>query len=323
MRDIRARIAKQSGIDLGDHQIQELAARRLESILDIRSLNPALMEQLRRSAGGRSAAVPTRPVEVPPELEEARLFEGGLRGIFKGLLKLFFLNPRPLVDALNAQARANAEIARREAEREQQQLEWNALHFELLKRLVTEVSRASLEAQGLGLRVESLSAKVDFNDRRVRGLEGTVHDSTVKVPSAMPPARSVDDVPSTPSGGGDGASTAEGQRRKRRRRRGRRSSLPGEFATSTVPAAGVSETTAPQDDEEGGFEDEGTEEIGTVTTEGEAVIASPPAEPAPGASAEPVIMSAPAEPPAVQPEASSEASTAPMPESRPDDQTEG
>lgn len=322
MRDIRARIAKQSGIDLSDHQIQELAARRLESVLDVRSLNPALMEQLRRSVGARQATVPSRRVDTPPELQEASLFEGGLRGIFKGLLKLFLLNPRPLIEALNAQARANADIARREAEREQQQLEWNALHFELLKRMVTEVSRVSLEAQGLGLRVESLSAKVDFNDRRVRGLEGSVHESTVKATGTAPAPRSADDLPSAPAGGGDSAGTAEGQRRKRRRRRGRRS-LPGELAPSPVPATGGPEGPAPQEDDEGGFENESAEDMSAVTTKGEAVIASPPAETAVGASAEPAVVSAPAEPLPVQPHASSEPPAATVPDSRPDDQTEG
>ena len=40
---------------------------------------------------------------------------------------------------------------------------------------MTEVSRATLELQALSLRVESLDAKVEFNERRVRGIEGSVH----------------------------------------------------------------------------------------------------------------------------------------------------
>src|SRR6185436_8780627 len=103
--------------------------------------------------------------------DEGAVFDSGLRRLLRPILKMFF-NPKQLVDALNAQAKASAEVARRDAERDQQQAEWNALHYELLKRLVTEVSRVSLEAQGLGLRVESLAAKVDFNELRVRGLEG-------------------------------------------------------------------------------------------------------------------------------------------------------
>ena len=58
MREIRARISQRHGIDLSTQQIQELAARRLEAILDPRTVKPSLLEQLRRSAG---APVDTRP----------------------------------------------------------------------------------------------------------------------------------------------------------------------------------------------------------------------------------------------------------------------
>ena len=63
------------------------------------------------------------------------------------------------------------------AERDQRQAEWNALHYELLQRVVSETAKVSLEVQSLALRIESLSAKVDFNERRVRGIEGTVHQA--------------------------------------------------------------------------------------------------------------------------------------------------
>src|SRR6185503_14334354 len=91
-----------------------------------------------------------------------------VRRLLNPILKLFF-NPNPLIRALNLQTRWNADAARREAERVRRQTEWNALHFDLLHRMVTEVSRVSLELHSLSTHVESLSAKVDFNDRRVRG----------------------------------------------------------------------------------------------------------------------------------------------------------
>src|SRR6185436_18127905 len=43
MRDIRSRIAQRTGVDLSNQQIQELAARRLEAILDPRGLKPELL----------------------------------------------------------------------------------------------------------------------------------------------------------------------------------------------------------------------------------------------------------------------------------------
>src|SRR5688572_24282403 len=47
MREIRSRIA-QRGIELSPQQIQDLAAHRLEAILDPRTSNPTLFDQLRK-----------------------------------------------------------------------------------------------------------------------------------------------------------------------------------------------------------------------------------------------------------------------------------
>jgi hypothetical protein len=152
MRDIRARISQRHGIDLTTQQIQELAARRLETILEPRNMKPALMEQLRRGAA--------EPPEVAPAGEPGYTFEDTTlyethRGILRffrrllhPLLKLFF-NPTPLVHALNTQARLNKEAAAREAERDRRQAEWNALHYEIVQRLVTELARVSIEMQSL------------------------------------------------------------------------------------------------------------------------------------------------------------------------------
>ena len=93
-----------------------------------------------------------------------------LRKLLAPVLKLFF-NPNPIAAALNAQVRVNREASRREAERERTQAVWNALHYIVLQRLVTEVSRVSLEMQSLSLRVESLATRADFAERRIRGLE--------------------------------------------------------------------------------------------------------------------------------------------------------
>jgi hypothetical protein len=231
MRDIRARIAQRHGIELSNQQIQELAARRLESILDPRTIKPGLLDQLRKNAGAQhEVTVPA--VEPLPAFtfESQTLYEshrGALRVIrrlLNPILKLFF-NPNPLIHALNTQARMNAEAAAREAESAKRQTEWNALHYEILQRLVTEVSRVSLEVQSLSLRVESLAAKVGFNERRVRGLEGTLHQPRPARPqeAAVGEKAAVEVLP----GGTAGEPTSEGVRRRRRRRRGRRSGMGG------------------------------------------------------------------------------------------------
>ncbi|HKE83285.1 MAG TPA: hypothetical protein VKB50_06010 [Vicinamibacterales bacterium] len=257
MREIRSRISQRHGIDLTTQQIQELAARRLEAILDPRTVKPSLLEQLRRSA---SSPIEPRPVDASLSyaFEATTLYESPngfvrfMRRLLQPLLKLFF-NPNPLIQAMNTQARINEAALAREAERDRRQMEWNALHYDILQRLVTEVSRTSLEGQGLSMRVESLAAKVDFNERRVRGVENTLHqarpaprqtETAFTQPPAAPPREGgmvAAEAPSTEPGrespreGG----TPEGGRRRRRRRRGRRPQLGAPFEGSAQPPQGV------------------------------------------------------------------------------------
>ena len=256
MREIRARISQRHGIDLNNQQIQELAARRLEAILEPRTLKPQLLEQLRRSAG----AAPDIPASTPLEsyeFEDTTLYETHrgivrfFRKLLNPILKLFF-NPTPLIDALNTQARINKELAARELERERRQSEWNALQYELVQRVVVETSRVSVEMQALAARIESLGAKVDFNDRKVRTLENPA--SAPSRPAPRQSARTVDSgsdrvepaaIASTPQSdastaeGGTGEGTGEGKRRRRRRRGRRGGSGPGEPAFAANAAAAV------------------------------------------------------------------------------------
>src|ERR1044071_5614813 len=175
VRDIKARISQRHGIDLSAQQIQELAARRLEAILDPRTVKPGLLDQLRKAAGAAADIAPSEPADAYT-FEDHTIYDTHngllrfLRRLFNPILKLFF-NPTPIAAALNAQAKVNRDAARREADRERTQAEWNALHYTVLQRLVTEVSRVSLEMQSLALRVESLATRADFAERRIRGLE--------------------------------------------------------------------------------------------------------------------------------------------------------
>ena len=270
MRDIRARIAQRGGVELTNQQIQELAARRLESILDPRSLNPQLLDELRRATGA-AVDTPARAPEPAYTFDDTTLFESHnavtrfFRKLLRPLLMLFF-NPTPLVRALKMQSALNTEAAAREAERERRQAEWNALHYEVVQKLVIEVARVSLDNQALAMKVESLSAKVDFNERRVRGLEGSMHQSRPaprrELVDAPPPPSIAAAEPGAPEASGASqpvASPVEGTRRRRRRRRGRRSgSAPGD--TAAVTAEGTtneadadlgdgSDVDEPEDDE--------------------------------------------------------------------------
>lgn len=268
MREIRARIVQRSGVDLSNQQIQELAARRLEAILDPRGLKPELLEQLRRSAGERTVSVdlPAPGTTQSYPFDEATLYDSPngflrfIRKLLNPLLRMLF-NPTPIAHALALQSRLNGEIAAREAERDRRQAEWNALHYEILQRLATEVSRESIETQSLALRVESLGGKVDFNDRRVRTMEGT--QVRTPRPPQEPPAHTSQAAPTqagetaAPPPSPD-AQPGEAPRRRRRRRRGRRgpgSGVPGDATAAAAAAAGVEDVDAESDTDEG-FEEE-------------------------------------------------------------------
>ena len=144
MRDIRMRIAQRSGIELSNQQIQELAARRLEAILDPRDLKPELLDQLRRTAGERPVSVEVVAAGSTQSypFDEATLYDSPnallrfIRRLLQPLLRMMF-NPTPIAHALALQSRLNAEIAAREADRDRRQAEWNALHYELVQRMVT------------------------------------------------------------------------------------------------------------------------------------------------------------------------------------------
>jgi hypothetical protein len=342
MREIRARISQRHGIDLTTQQIQELAARRLEAILDPRTVKPSLLEQLRRSAG---APVETRPADpaLSYSFEATTLYESPsgfvrfMRRLLQPLLKLFF-NPNPLIQAMHTQAQINQAALAREAERERRQAEWNALHYEILQRLVTEISRTSLETQGLSMRVEALAAKVDFNERRVRGVENTVHQArpaprTDSTPAPQPQASPVPPRESTPSDtpaaeGSVREGSSEGGRRRRRRRRGRRPSIGPQLEGQAPPVVGdpSAGTVAADADLEADIDEEDDE---PVSPEEPPASASPPApdvpepayvidrfvsSPAPDVSTPVPQTSSEASPPAPEPVAPAAADLASTPE---------
>ena len=283
MREIRSRISQRTGVELSPQQIQDLAGRRLEAILDPRTINPTLFDQLRKGAAAPPDPLPQN-AEAEHSITDDAIYEGGavvrfFRRLFNPLMKLLF-NPAPLIAALQAQTRINRDAATRAAELERRQTEWNALHFQVLQRLVTEVSRTSIEMQSLGTRIESLGARVDFNDRRVRTFENAPVPTRSQRPQEAAPAppaqvESFPAVESTPPSAP--APAGDGQRRRRRRRRGRRGTM-APMESNNAPAAAILAAGAIADAEE----DDDTE------VEAEEMLESgqPPAE---ELSAQPVL----------------------------------
>jgi hypothetical protein len=236
MEQIRARIREKRGADYTEQQIQELAAVKLERFLDPRGVRSDLLEQFRR------AQPPYSPPELPNyAFEDVTLFESHraplriMRKILRPILKLFF-NPNPLIQALNIQSRLNTMYAEREAKREAARHTFDQLHYEVMHNLVLETTRLGIEVTNLKMRVESLTSRLEFNERRARALESVVvykpspedrvepppprehrHEEPVQVnrEAARPSVSVAGGPPQQPEGPGQ-------RSRRRRRRRGRR-----------------------------------------------------------------------------------------------------
>jgi hypothetical protein len=185
------------------------------------------------------------------------------------ILKLFF-NPNTLNQILHTQAQFNVDMLKRDATRRVERAEWNALYYEVLHNLVLETTRMSIEVKNLRMRVESLSSRLDFSERRVRALEGVVQYR----PEALRPRERRDALPEAAAGAATEGVLAEGldtdvaaagpraegdglARRRRRRRRGRRGQREG--AGPETSGAGEPEAEAGND---GGADAESVEAAG-------------------------------------------------------------
>lgn len=280
MKQIRARILEKRGADYTEDQIRELASVRLEKFLDSKNLRSDLLEQFRKSR----PAVQTEPpkIEPPYAFDDQTLFtshRGPLRLIRRLLLpvlKLFF-NPNVLNQILHSQAQFNVDLLKRESRRriefDRSRAEWNALYYEVLHNLVLETTRMGIEVQNLRMRVESLSSRLDFSERRVRALEGVVQyrPEAVRGLDRQESGDDADQAPAAAAGHGPlegfvpgGQAGQEGRRRRRRRRRGRRGpGAPG--APGAQGAMGAQEPNAAGAESTEGFDDgpddEGPEDL--------------------------------------------------------------
>ena len=275
MEQIRERIREKRGVDYTEQQIRELANVKLEKFLDPKGVRSDLLDQFRKA----------QPAYQPPELpnfafEDATLFESHrapirwLRKLLLPFLKLLF-NPNPLIQALHIQSRLNTMNAEREARRESARRALDQLYYELIHNLVIETTRLGIEVKNLKMRLESVSSRLEFNERRARALESVVvykapepeerpaprpqpqphrqshqpshaHGSSSRAPSPAPPAAVPAPVPATPVAAapqeGDGSSQgapAEGPGQRSRRRRRRRGRRGGGSAAAMMAAPGA------------------------------------------------------------------------------------
>jgi hypothetical protein len=195
MKQIRARVSEKRGVDYTEKQIRELAAVKLERFLDAKSVRSDLLQQF-RAARPSQLFVPFGP---DPLFTAHRPLVARLRGWLRPVLRLFF-NPDPINDAFR---KINTMADHTVADRDQ--------YFELLHNLVLELTRATIEIRDLKMRVDSLSSRLDFDERRARALESAV----VYRPDALQP-RADDTAPP-----GEGPGQRSRRLMARRWRRGR------------------------------------------------------------------------------------------------------
>jgi hypothetical protein len=189
MEQIRERIREKRGVDYTEQQIRDLAAVKLEKFLDPSGVRSDLLDRFRK----------VLPAYEPPELpnfafEDATLFESHrapirwLRKMLLPFLKLLF-NPNPLIQALNIQSRLNTMNADREARRESARRAMDQLYYELIHNLVIETTRLGIDVKNLKMRLESVSSRLEFNERRARALESVVVYKPAEPPEERPVQR--------------------------------------------------------------------------------------------------------------------------------------
>jgi hypothetical protein len=213
MRQVRSRIREKRGVDYTEDEIRELASVKLERFLDPKGVRSDLLEQYRKR---RETATTARnyAFEDTTLYESSRPLLRAIRKLLNPILKLFF-NPTPLVEALHIQSKLNDNYNQAEA-----------LYYELIHNLVLETTRLGIEVKNLKMRVESMSSRLDFDERRARALEGVVQYRPGAVAPLQPPTNGTSPGPST--GPGAGANDADRRLRRRRRRGRRRPGGPGQ-----------------------------------------------------------------------------------------------
>jgi hypothetical protein len=275
MEQIRSRIREQRDVEYTEQQLQDLAAAQLEKYLDPKKVRSNLLEEFRRLRASSFAAE-----RVQEATDDAAVFQTD-----SAWLRAFRLVLRPITRLfINTKALATVLI---QSQTEKSRRTRDQLLFELIHNLVVDTTRLGIEVKNLKMRNESLSGRIEFNERRARALEGAVMFQPSRGDSApperssagsqaigtplaatSPTADSSHDRPHqfnpAPVAPGEGS----GQRRRRRRRRGRRGgSAPTAFGTpqgatsdrpdSTNTQMLPAESPAPENHDDGDGQSEG------------------------------------------------------------------
>jgi hypothetical protein len=148
MRQIRARVREKRGAEFTDDEVRQLASARLDTYLDPQGTRTTLVAEFRRRATAGSLT----------DFSEAALYAShkgwlrSLRRLLNPVLKLF-INPIAFSRAMQARH------------------EIDGLMYEVVQSLVVDLTRLGVEVHNLKMKVESLSTRMDFDERRAKALE--------------------------------------------------------------------------------------------------------------------------------------------------------
>jgi hypothetical protein len=260
MRQIRARIREKRGVDYTEAEIQQLAKVKLEKFLDPRGVRSDLVEQFRRREHTPSPPLPKLNLQEFSVFGTHRGLLRQIRQMLQPILKLFF-NPNALTHFVWTQAQTQAEIndaiEQRLRKRDQLDATLEPLYYELLHNLVLEMTRTGIEVHNLKMRVESLSSRLDFDERRGRSLERVVEyrPNALQRPApsgGQPPAAQPSAAAPARSEGGAGESGAPDRKRRRRRRRRRPGQTLSDQTAGAAPVTDDGSSAGPSNGFEGG-----------------------------------------------------------------------
>ena len=269
MEQVRSRVREKRGVDYTEDQIRELATVKLDRFLDPKNVRSDLLEHYRKqydqpSDSAPAAPSPAEPVATPPfEPVTVHPFEPdvvyqssrsgfgrvlqAIRRTLRPVLKLL-INPGPMLETLRALSMhaentnrtllVNEERHRLNEGRNKARAELDVLTYEVLNNLVVEMTRLAIDMKNHKMRVESVAARLDFDERRARALEEVVQYRAAAGTTGS------DTAGNTPAPDGERGADGASEKRRRRRRRGRRRSS-SESGAAAAAAASAGDDGAP------------------------------------------------------------------------------
>jgi hypothetical protein len=161
MRSIRKRIEEKRQGLYSDEELEELATRRLEAVLDAHDFNSDFVKEFRERERWNFEFGP-QTVYRSSRGALGQALEA-VRRLLRPVQKLFW-NPNPMIAALSRQA------------------ELNSYYVHLLHNLALELTRLNLEVQELKNRYLQLQGRIELLARREKTLEDMVvyRDEPVK-----------------------------------------------------------------------------------------------------------------------------------------------